>query len=81
MKTSGDEGSTYFWTRTKMFGTLKNYQEMRQSLWAYNMEYMHHEQPPVYFGEWEASWGADPLALGNDQDADSNPPECPSMLC
>eukprot|EP00960_Hanusia_phi_P044241 756535-Hanusia_phi.AAC.5 len=44
-------------------------------------QYQHHEQPPLYFGTWEASWEADPLPLGNDQDADSNPADCPSMLC
>ena len=29
---------------------------------------VHKEQPPIVFGEWEASWSAAPGALGNDSE-------------
>ena len=34
-----------------MFATLANTQQTTQ-LWAWKLEYLHHEQRPLYFGEW-----------------------------
>ena len=36
------------WLRRKMFATAQKTQE----LWMWKMEYLHHEQRPLYFGEW-----------------------------
>ena len=33
---------------TEMFATAQKTQE----LWMWKMEYLHHEQRPLYFGEW-----------------------------
>ena len=32
----------------RMFSTAQKTQE----LWMWKMEYLHHEQRPLYFGEW-----------------------------
>ena len=29
-----------------------NNKQQTQSLWMWRMEYLHHEQRPLYFGEW-----------------------------
>ena len=34
--------------RTAMFASAQKTQE----LWMWKMEYLHHEQRPLYFGEW-----------------------------
>ena len=34
--------------RSEMFSTAQKTQE----LWMWKMEYLHHEQRPLYFGEW-----------------------------
>ena len=36
------------WLCRKMFATAQKTQE----LWMWKMEYLHHEQRPLYFGEW-----------------------------
>jgi len=36
--------------RRKMFQTAANTQT--QKLWIWRLEYLHHEQRPLYFGEW-----------------------------
>ena len=33
-----------------MFSTSKNQQTSK--LWLWRLEYLHHEQRPLYFGEW-----------------------------
>jgi len=33
-----------------MFQTVANTQT--QKLWIWRLEYLHHEQRPLYFGEW-----------------------------
>ena len=35
---------------TEMFSA--NNKQQTQSLWMWRMEYLHHEQRPLYFGEW-----------------------------
>ena len=35
-------------SRAEMFSTAQKTQE----LWMWKMEYLHHEQRPLYFGEW-----------------------------
>ncbi len=35
----------------RMFATIANTQTTQQ-LWAWKLEYLHHEQRPLYFGEW-----------------------------
>ena len=35
-------------TVNRMFATAQKTQE----LWMWKMEYLHHEQRPLYFGEW-----------------------------
>ena len=35
---------------SRMFSA--NNKQQTQSLWMWRMEYLHHEQRPLYFGEW-----------------------------
>ncbi len=37
--------------KTEMFQTVANTQQTTQ-LWLWKLEYLHHEQRPLYFGEW-----------------------------
>jgi hypothetical protein len=39
-----------FLVYTEMFSA--NNKQQTQSLWMWRMEYLHHEQRPLYFGEW-----------------------------
>ncbi len=43
------ENLTYF-RFTEMFATVAKAQTTE--LWMWKMEYLHHEQRPLYFGEW-----------------------------
>eukprot|EP00961_Rhodomonas_salina_P095726 1287482-Rhodomonas_salina.2 len=45
--TVADESS---WFAEKMFQTVAKAQTTE--LWMWKMEYLHHEQRPLYFGEW-----------------------------
>ena len=40
-----------FLTAVQMFQTVAATQQTTQ-LWMWKMEYLHHEQRPLYFGEW-----------------------------
>ena len=45
-----------------MFSDLVAYHKLRtQQLWDFNLQYEHHEQPPLYFGGGDS----DPAPTGN----------------
>ena len=39
----------FFCSTEEMFAANK---QQTQKLWMWRMEYLHHEQRPLYFGEW-----------------------------